>query len=298
MPRTTTIQTGQTQNDVIQYYKDTARDYRILLRHRVGQRGMHYGYTDKNHSTLAETILNLNEQLAKQAGVRPQMKVLDVGCGVGGTVIWLAKNKGVEATGITIIPDQVKAAEFFAQQEGVQEKAKFFLRDMRNTKFPNDSFDVITGVESVCYMKDKKDFIKEAYRLLKPGGVLVMSDGFQRHGEFNSRQEKRMKRWLKGWAVPNLATIEEFTKDLKEVGFKNIHKRKTTSNILPFSRFLYKWGIVGYPLSKLLEVLRLRTARGTGNIIAAIWQYRTIKNGLWNMYIVSAQKIVKSQASK
>ena len=143
----------------IRYYEQTFFDYFLVLR-LWKHWGMHYGFFDKDHQTLEKASLNLNRVLAERAGIHEGTKVLDAGCGVGGSAIWLAKNKGAVVTGITIVEQQYKKAEELAVKYEVEDKTEFLVRDYCDTGFPNSTFDVVWGIESVCYAEDKSDFLK------------------------------------------------------------------------------------------------------------------------------------------
>lgn len=80
-----------TKTSVIRYYQETYLDYFFVLG-LWGHWGMHFGFYDESHTTLREAILNSNRVLALKAGVQEGMKVLDAGCGVGGSALWLARN--------------------------------------------------------------------------------------------------------------------------------------------------------------------------------------------------------------
>ena len=274
---------------VIRYYQDTFLHYYLLLNLRRHW-GMHFGFYNKPHLTLDEAILNTNRVLADKAGIKPGMKVLDAGCGVGGSAIWLAKNIGVYVTGITLIKDHCLRARKLASQLGVADKTEFLVRDFRETGFTKETFDVVFAIESVCHAEDKRDFLREAKRVLKPGGKLVVDDGFQKKEILSSLEEKEMAKWLKGWAVPNLATVSGFSSALKELGFCNIRYEDVTQNVLPFSRWLYKRGRIAYPIAKVLEFLKVFSKTETGNTAGAIWQYKTLVKGLWAYMIFTADK--------
>ena len=62
---------------------------------------------------------------------------------------------------------------------------------------------------------------------------------------------KYINRWLEGWAVPNLASINEFQKYLKELKFRNIEFKDIRKNVLPTSKFLYLVSIISFPLGNL-----------------------------------------------
>lgn len=145
---------------VSQYYNATYFDYFWVLalwRHW----GMHFGFYDTFHKTLGEAILNMNAVLAQKAGIQNSSKVLDAGCGVGGSSIWIAKNIGASVVGITLVEEQVAKARRLAKKYGVESKTEFLRRDFLSTGFPDSSFDIVWAIESVCYAEHKRDFLSD-----------------------------------------------------------------------------------------------------------------------------------------
>lgn len=271
---------------IVDYYNQCYSDYKLIW--GTGKTlAMHAGFHDKTHRKHSDAVINMNRVLAKAASISPKDKVLDAGCGVGGSAIWLAENYGCSVTGITLSKKQAIMANKVVRKRGLAELVSFCLADFNHAPFPAGSFDVIWGLESICHSPDKRAFIAEAKRLLRNGGRLVIADGFLEDKRDNDHPE--IRRWLDNWAVPNLATIDEFRAWLKEAGFKKIVFRDITDNIKPSSIRIYKAGVVNYPLGKLLELLKLRTKIQTGNIIGAIYQYKTLKQGLWRYGILTAQ---------
>jgi MPBQ/MSBQ methyltransferase len=108
--------------------------------------------------------------------VTSPIKVLDVGCGIGGTSRYLAKKYGDKATvtGITLSPNQVERATSLAKERGLS-NANFQVMDALNMTFPDNSFDVVWACESGEHMPDKKKYVEEMTRVLKPGGRIVIA---------------------------------------------------------------------------------------------------------------------------
>lgn len=105
-----------------------------------------------------------------------RVQMLDVGCGIGGSVRHLAKRwpQTAYVTGITISKAQVARAEVLTKAQGV-ENAIVIEDDALNMSFPDNTFDVVYAVESEMHMPDKDKFVREMTRVLKPGGMLILA---------------------------------------------------------------------------------------------------------------------------
>lgn len=137
------------------------------------------------------------------AEVGKEVKVLDVGCGVGGTSRYLAKNIGPKAkvTGITLSPNQVKRAKELAKEQNVP-NSDFCVMNALEMEFPDNSFDIVWACESGEHMPDKKKYIGEMMRVLKPGGKFVMATWCQRDDRvvpFDKRDKRDLKFLYEEW---------------------------------------------------------------------------------------------------
>ncbi len=83
----------------------------------------------------------MNRALADRIGMRPGQRVLDAGCGVGGSALWLAREGGVEVVGVTLVASQVERARRFAAEVGMAERVTFALDDYASRSFPAGAFD-------------------------------------------------------------------------------------------------------------------------------------------------------------
>lgn len=274
---------------ILDYYNQCYIDYRLIW--KIDKTlCIHFGFYDRNHKRHEDAVINMNRVLAKISKINSSDKILDVGCGIGESSIWIGKNFNSDVTGININKIQVEMASGFARKNNVDDMVKFHVRNFMDTKFPKNSFDVIWGLESICYAKNKKRFLSEAKRILKNKGRIIIADGFLKRKNLSSQEKNYMGKWLKGWAVPNLVTFDEFKKYLEDLGFRNIKFREITENVMPSSRRLYLASLFTYPIGKLLQWINVRTKIQTENMISAYYQHITIKKGLWGYGIFYAEK--------
>jgi tocopherol O-methyltransferase len=163
--------------NIVEYYNTTEHSYKDAwdLNNSLA---IHYGYWDEKVKSFPGSLLRMNEVMIEAAEIKPTDKVLDAGCGVGGSSIFMANKIGCNVTGISLSEKQIAQAIINAEKKNVADKVHFFKMDYCRTGFPDASFDIVWGCESICYADDKELFIKEAYRLLKSGGRLVIADGF------------------------------------------------------------------------------------------------------------------------
>jgi tocopherol O-methyltransferase len=275
--------------DTAKHYDDCYWDYRTAWFDNENL-ALHYGYWDEHTKTHSQALLNKNRILCEIAGIKPEHQVLDAGCGIGGSSIWLAKNIGCQATGITVSAQQVEHAKRNAQRHGVADKVDFQVADFCKTPFPDESFDVVWAIESSCYATDKRDFFREAFRLLRKGGTLIACDGYATRREFNEEEWQAVMDCLNGWAVPNLASAEEFQACMEECGFREVHVTEATEQTLPSSRRMYMTALMTYPMQLTMQWLGLRKKAQTANFKVALAQYKVFRDKMVRYCIFRAKK--------
>ena len=275
--------------DVEQYYDLSQTHYKRVW-DLQRSRSLHYGYWDSSTKNFHEALLNINKILAEKAGINKHHKVLDAGCGIGGSSLWLAKNIGCNVTGISLSAKQVQTANNLALAENLQSLAIFEQQDFTATHYEAESFDIIWAIESVCHASDKSKFINEAYRLLKKGGRLILADFFKQEN-LAEKDAALIKQWANGWAIDDFATSQNFTEQLKNAGFHNTNIEDATTKIIPSAKRLYRAyfpGVIGGFLYKLFNPKP--TIYGKKNIDTASLQYKALKQNLWTYNIVLAEK--------
>jgi MPBQ/MSBQ methyltransferase len=165
---------------------------------------------------FVEAKLDFVEEMAIWAGCaeKTPRTVLDVGCGIGGASRHLAQGfgEGTSVTGITLSPKQVARAEELAEQQGVR-NAEFRVMNALAMDFPDNSFDLVWACESGEHMPDKKKYVEEMVRVLKPGGTLVIATWCQRDERdepFSARELTNLNYLYKEWAHPYFISIDAY----------------------------------------------------------------------------------------
>lgn len=275
---------------IIHYYETCENDYRLLwdLDH---SRAMHAGFWDETTKSLRDALRRENEVLAQMADIKSTDKILDAGCGVGGSAIYLAQHYGCKVVGVTLSDHQVRKARQYALDANLTDLVSFHVMDYQRTSFPDQSFDVIWGIESICHAPDKRAFVKEAARLLKPGGRIIIADGFALQNHYEQQDLALMQRWLRGWGVDSLETASNFHAYLKENRFQDILFQDVTQRVWPSAKRLYLYSWPAIILSKLGEWFSLRTKIQTENLFSARCQYMALKKGLWYYGIFLGKRV-------
>lgn len=276
------------QNKIKAYYDYTLPFYKLFWHGNT--RALHYGIWDSSTKNLKEALLNTNRFLAEKARIHPGEEVLDVGCGVGGSAFWLAKHCGVHVVGVTISERQYAKAKELSSRFHLEDRTEFYLGDYTNTSFPDESFDVVWAIESVCHALDKRVFLKEVYRLLRPDGRLVIADGFLKRKPQNNREETLLRNFFSGLALDNLAWSQVFEASITKIGFKNVENFDKTKEILPTATTLARMSRWSWPLSIVTTWLRITPRLLVDNNRAGIDQYYLIKNGIITYRVFVAEK--------
>ncbi|MFD7814714.1 SAM-dependent methyltransferase [Streptomyces sp. NPDC059785] len=143
---------------------------------------IHIGFWDTPDSTatLEEAVDRLTDVLIERLLVDDSAHVLDLGCGVGGPGLRVARETGARVTGVSISQEQVKTANRLAEEAGLADRAVFRHADAMKLPFEDASFDAVMALESIIHMPDRQQVLTEAARVLQPGGRLVLTDVFER----------------------------------------------------------------------------------------------------------------------
>jgi len=217
--------------DIIAYYQETLSHYWDGWMDRSNL-GMHFGFVDEHIQDHAESLSNTNRVLSNLAGITDQDLVLDAGCGLGGSALWLAKNKGASVVGISLDQNQLQEAKQYVVNEDVERLVEYVSTDFLNASFAPGKFDVFWVIESMCHASSKKAFVREVSRVLKSGGRFIASEYFQVKDELSKDEAVILSSWLSSWAIPHLPKRKEFINDLMEEGFKDIKFIDVTKNVV------------------------------------------------------------------
>jgi tocopherol O-methyltransferase len=274
---------------LIAYFEDTKRDYRLWWMTSTAL-AMHFGFYDDQTRNHAEALVNMNRVLATRADLNGDDRVLDAGCGVGGSAIWLARELGARVVGVNVVPGDIERGRRYARRRNVADRVTFELQDMTRTGFPDGSFDVVWAIESVCHVPDKRGFLAEARRLLKPGGRLVIADAFRQRRPFGPADERLLHDWLSPWVVPDLMTPDEFTAAAEDNGFSRVQLEDVSAHVWPSSRRMYRLMRILYPLGIARRAIGLFTDVQLANRRSALEQHRVVRRGLLVYGLVVASR--------
>ncbi len=265
------------KSKIRRYYDDSQMLYRLFWMNKRNL-AMHYGLWDVDTKNLHEALINENEYIGRDLDVQKNDIVLDAGCGVGGTSIWMTEKYGAKVVGINIVEKQVNLANKYAKGRKADNLVSFVLGDYCKTQFPDSSFDKIFAVESVCHTGDKEAFVMELYRLLKPGGKFCIYDYFV--NKLNNEVDKRnYETFCNGWAMSNLAKKNVFEQYLSRNKFNNIRFADMTSKALKSSKRIRNESSAWLWVDKTLNVFKIVSDENVISTKASVVQYDLFKDG-------------------
>ena len=197
---------------------------------------IHHGYYEKGIRTHVQSVFNMNDFIGRllklDSEINKGKKILDAGCGIGGMVVYFAqKFPDIKFTGINIVSDHIEMAKNLAKEKNVFSNTDFFVKDFVDADLSSNHFDAIYLMESSCYALQKQMLIREMYRVLKSGGVLVITDVFRTPVQLNPFLTNIYDSFCKGWGISDLIDIEKFILYLEKEGFHNIVNKAITKQV-------------------------------------------------------------------
>jgi cyclopropane fatty-acyl-phospholipid synthase-like methyltransferase len=256
-----------------QYYREAGPDYAAWSR----EFNMHFGYYRAGTNPLdREAML---EQMNAEVLARLQLdgiqepRLLDLGCGLGATLRSLAcRLPKASLCGVTRVPWQVEHARSLNEAAGYSERIRVMEGDYQGTALPRASYDGVYALESSCHAhgSDKGLLLEEMHSLLRPGGRLVVADGFLANARFaNALQERIYRKLCECWVIGELAQLELFTARLERLGFREIRVEKLQARVAASVAHI-PWVTLKFLVTDVMFGRRPMTRARWNNVLAPV----------------------------
>ncbi len=240
------------------YYTNAGEDYAAWS----PGLNMHFGLWRKGLNPLKlEPMLEAMNQLVLESlalSGEQQCRVADLGCGIGATLRHLAAAcPRWNLHGVTLVPWQIHRAKEMLPAN-LAERVTFRRADYRDTGYPDAHFDAVYLLESACHDvgPDKSAVLAEACRILKPGGRLVIVDGFLKKSDCHPAWFRScLRRMYAGWVMEGFPAQDAVLTRLDRTGFCDVEIRDLFWRVAPSGLH-----VPGVTLAYLWRRVRARTS--------------------------------------
>ena len=190
------------------------------LLERLWGEHVHLGYykSKSKKTDFRDAKIDFVHELVRWSGLYKLPKgsrVIDIGCGIGGSSRILSRDYGFDVLGITISPAQVRRA-IELTPSGLS--CKFKVMDALDLHIEKGTFDAVWSVEAGPHMPNKQLYANEMLRVLRPGGILAVADWNLKdlsNGKMTWIEKSIHNQLLNQWAHPEFASIEGFKRNLE-----------------------------------------------------------------------------------
>ncbi|KAA8494835.1 Cycloartenol-C-24-methyltransferase [Porphyridium purpureum] len=240
---------GEQKSFVDEYYK-VATDF---YEYGWGE-SFHFAVLRKDETWL-ESMRRHEYYLALRLGLKPGDHVVDLGCGVGGPAMNIARFANCRVTGVTLNQYQVDRAQKIAERRNCADLCHVIRGDFMHTPFSSESIDHVYAIESTCHTVDKVSVFGEAFRILKPGGCFagyewVTTSKYDENNEEHVRTRIGIER---GNGLPETVPAHVVKDALIKCGFELIDAYDTMENneVPWWNPFLNNYSLTGLASSRL-----------------------------------------------
>ena len=182
--------------------------------------------------TFAASLARHEHYIAHRLGLGPGMRVVDVGCGVGGPLCEIARFSGATIVGLNISSYQLDRASILVAEAGVAHLAEFLQSDFMKIDTPDDAFDAAYAIESTVHTADKAGVFGEVFRVLRPGSCFAayeycLTDRFDAGDVLHQQIKAELEL---GGALSDIAHPRQIDSALAQVGFELLEAKDLSVN--------------------------------------------------------------------
>ncbi len=239
--------------------------------HTVWGPHIHHGYYEHDKKlTPLEAQENLLHHLTDNLTLPAGADILDVGCGMGGSSLYLAKKYHAQVLGVTLSEKQLQIARQKAQSENLSSVAFRIENALSLRSIANESVDCVWSLESCEQFYDKNSFLKNAYRVLKPGGKLMLATWCSDREAYENSAARAYQKLCIAFDVPYMPTLQHYEMLLAEQQF-------TLQSAADWTAYVEKSWNIGLSLANaqsFITLLKLGGLRG----LRFVKQLKLMKN--------------------
>ena len=191
---------------------------------------IHHGLWNADESAYVAQC-QLTDTLADLARISGGEKIVDIGCGMGGSAIRLAKRRDCDVTGVTLSPVQKHWAAVSSTFNRVSKRTRFLAEDAEKVSFDPDSFDIVWSVECTEHLFDKPEFFRRAIQWLRPGGRIAICVWFEGEDSSMAGHRQQCEEVCERFVCPSLATRADYAGWMTDHGLRILHNDVWTDRV-------------------------------------------------------------------
>jgi tocopherol O-methyltransferase len=188
---------------------------------------LHHGWFSTGKEKAREAQIAMLWQCASRVGVRVAARVLDVGCGYGGTSIFLASELACRVDGLSLSPNQLAVANNKASAAKVCSNVRFHLQDAERFEYPENHYDLVWTMESSEHFADKQRYFHQVHRTLRRDGRLLLA------AWTGSMASDSVRRVAEHFLCPEICTPDEYVEFIEDAGMQVQEVVNATSHVVP-----------------------------------------------------------------